>query len=67
LRQIVRDKKVKALLVDANAHSTLAERISKEFRIPMVAFDSLETGAASPDAYEKVMRSNVNALTRALK
>ena len=67
LRQVVRDKKVKALLVDANARSTLAERISKEFRIPTVAFDNLETGTPSLEAYEKIMQSNVAALTRALK
>ena len=67
LREVVRARKVRALLVDANTRSTLAERISTEFRIPMVLFDTLETGTLATDAYEKVMQNNVNSLARALK
>jgi zinc transport system substrate-binding protein len=67
LRRIVREQKVVALLVEPNARSPLAERLGDEFGIPLVEFESLETGPSSPLAYELAMRRNVAALKRVLR
>jgi zinc/manganese transport system substrate-binding protein len=67
LREIVRTKRIKVLLVDANTSSPLAERIGKEFRIAVVPFDTIETGTPSTTAYEQAMQRNVEALTRVLR
>jgi zinc transport system substrate-binding protein len=67
LRQLVREQEVKGLLVDPGSHNALAERIGKEFNIPLVRFDVLETGPLVPSAYEDGMRRNVSALIQALQ
>ena len=67
LRQVVRTERVQVLLVDPQASSRLAYRIGKDFGLPVVSIDTLETGALSGSAYEDAMRRNVEALTRAFR
>lgn len=67
LHTTIRREKVVAIFAEIQSPGRLPERISKDAGIRLGALDTLETGTAAPDAYERGMRANLDALLRSLK
>ncbi len=67
LLKAMREKDVKVIFTEPQFSPKLAERISKDTKIPVAELDTLETGPLKPTAYEEGLRRNLNMLLKNLK
>jgi zinc transport system substrate-binding protein len=67
LYKTVRETKPKAIFTDAQFSPRLARQIGADLKVPVAALNTLETGPSKPEAYEQLMRKNLQALQHALK
>jgi ABC-type Zn uptake system ZnuABC Zn-binding protein ZnuA len=66
LRTLLASHKVAALLAESSYNSKPLEVVAREFNLPVVQMDSMETGEGDPSFYERAMRSNMSKLMAAL-
>lgn len=62
----VRTTKAKAIFVEPQYAKTAADTIARETKIPVYTLDPVVTGDLEKDAYEKIMRKNLETLVQAL-
>jgi len=67
LLKAMREQDVKVIFTEPQFSPKLAERISKDAKIPVAELDTLETGPLKPTAYEEGLRRNLNTLLKHLK
>ena len=67
LLKVIREKEVKAIFTEPQFRASLAERISRDTKVPVAELDTLETGPLKPTAYEEGLRRNLNTLLKHLK
>lgn len=67
LTRTVRDKKARAIFVEPQFSSALAEQLAKDLNIRLAELNTMETGKFTTSAYEDIMRGNLRALQEALK
>ncbi len=65
LRQVIASGHVRALFAEPQFSSKPMQVIGKEFNLPVVQLDPMETGNGSRDFYEEVTRKNLDALVGA--
>jgi zinc transport system substrate-binding protein len=65
LREIIAAGNVSALFSEPQYSPKAMEVIGKEFKVPVVQLDPMETGDGSKDFYERVTRKNLDALVAA--
>ncbi|SRR5713101_5863183 len=63
----IRETKPKCIFAEPQFPSGLAQTISQDLHVPVAALNTLESGAFTPDAYEKGMRQNLKVLREKLK
>ncbi len=63
---IVRETNAKAIFVEPQYAKTAADTIARETQIPVYTLNPVVTGELEKDAYEKIMRENLNTLVQAL-
>ena len=63
----IRRDKVTAIFSEPQFSPKVVETVAQETGLKVRALDTAETGAASPDAYEKIMRANLATLVDAFK
>ena len=66
LLKVMREKEVKVIFTEPQFSPKLAERISRDAKIPVAELDTLETGPLKPTAYEEGLRRNLNTLLKHL-
>ena len=66
LRTILASEKVGAFFAESSYNSKPLEIFAREFRLPVVQMDSMETGEGNATFYERVTRSNLNKMVEAL-
>jgi ABC-type Zn uptake system ZnuABC Zn-binding protein ZnuA len=67
LSRTIRARGVRAIFIAPNSASRLARQIAKDLRVELVELDTIEAGALTPEAYERAMRANLDALRRTLR
>lgn len=67
LGQAIRERNVKAIFTEPQFSQRLAERLSKDLRVPVAELDTLETGQPRATAYEEGMRRNLRVLEQHLR
>jgi manganese/iron transport system substrate-binding protein len=69
LENMINNRKIKAILVSANANPDLAERIAEDTGTRLIRFygGALSKKGGKADTYLKYMRYNVNAIIKALR
>lgn len=67
LGQAIRERDVKAIFTEPQFSQRLADRMSKDLRVPVAELDTLETGQPRPAAYEEGMRRNLRVLEQHLR
>ena len=67
LLKVMREKDVKAIFTEPQFSPKLAQRISRDAKIPVAELDTLEIGPLKPTAYEEGLRRNLNTLLKHLK
>ena len=65
LRKTIADGNVCALFSEPQYSPKAMQIIGKEFKVPVVQLDPMETGDGSKDFYERVTRKNMDALVEA--
>ncbi|HXC61340.1 MAG TPA: metal ABC transporter substrate-binding protein, partial [Nitrospiria bacterium] len=65
LRKTIVDGNVCALFSEPQYSPKAMQIIGKEFKVPVVQLDPMETGDGSKDFYERVTRKNMDALVEA--
>jgi zinc transport system substrate-binding protein len=65
LRKTIADGNVCALFSEPQYSAKAMQIIGKEFKVPVVQLDPMETGDGSKDFYERVTRKNMDALVEA--
>ena len=65
LRKTIADGNVSALFSEPQYSPKAMQIIGKEFKVPVVQLDPMETGDGSKDFYERVTRKNMDALVEA--
>jgi zinc transport system substrate-binding protein len=65
LRKIIAAGNVSALFSEPQYSPKAMEVIGREFKVPVVQLDPMETGDGSKDFYERVTRKNLDALVAA--
>jgi zinc transport system substrate-binding protein len=65
LREIIAAGNVSALFSEPQYSPKAMQVIGKEFQVPVVQLDPMETGDGSKDFYERVTRKNLDALVSA--
>jgi zinc transport system substrate-binding protein len=65
LRKIIAAGNVSALFSEPQYSPKAMQVIGKEFKVPVVQLDPMETGDGSKDFYERVTRKNLDALVAA--
>ena len=65
--KIIKSHKVKALFAEPQYPAKAAETIARETGLKVYVLDPAATGPASPDAYIRIMESNLAVLEAALK
>jgi len=63
----IRETKPKCIFTEPQFPSGLAKTISYDLHVPVAALNTLESGAFTPDAYERGMRQNLRTLQENLK
>jgi zinc transport system substrate-binding protein len=66
LRTLLASHEVAALFAESSYNSKPLEVVAREFNLPVVQMDSMETGKGDPSFYERAMRSNMSKLMAAL-
>ena len=66
LLKVIREKEVKAIFTEPQFSAKLAQRISRDTKVPVAELDTLETGPLKPTAYEEGLRRNLNMLLKHL-
>lgn len=66
LRTLLASHEVAALFAESSYNSKPLEIVAREFNLPVVRMDSMETGEGDPSFYERAMRSNMSKLMAAL-
>jgi ABC-type Zn uptake system ZnuABC Zn-binding protein ZnuA len=66
LRAVIRQRGVKALMVDPHEGTRRARQLARDFDISVGWLDTLEAAPLTPAAYEEGMRRNLQALLKAL-
>jgi zinc transport system substrate-binding protein len=66
LRTLLASREVAALFAESSYNSKPLEVVAREFNLPVVQMDSMETGRGDPSFYERAMRSNMSKLMAAL-
>jgi zinc transport system substrate-binding protein len=66
LRTLLASHEVAALFAESAYNSKPLEVVAREFNLPVVQMDSMETGDGDRSFYERAMRSNVSKLRAAL-
>jgi zinc transport system substrate-binding protein len=66
LRTLLASHEVAALFAESSYNSKPLEVVAREFNLPVVQMDSMETGEGDRSFYERAMRSNVSKLRAAL-
>jgi zinc transport system substrate-binding protein len=66
LRTLLASHEVAALFAESSYNSKPVEVVAREFNLPVVQMDSMETGKGDPSFYERAMRSNMSKLMAAL-
>lgn len=66
LRRTIRERNVHAIFIPPNSASRLARQIAEDFHVQLVELDTIESGALTPDAYERAMRNNAAVLRKTL-
>ncbi|MBN1410033.1 MAG: zinc ABC transporter substrate-binding protein [Spirochaetales bacterium] len=67
LIETINREHVKALFVEPQYPAKIAELLNRETGVPVLTLDPAVTGPELPDAYEKIMLKNMEALKKALK
>ncbi len=67
LRKIIATGNVSALFSEPQYSPKAMQIIGKEFKVPVVQLDPMETGDGSKDFYERVTRKNLDALVSAFR
>ncbi len=67
LLKVMREKDVKVIFTEPQFSPKLAQRISRDAKVPVAELDTLETGPLKPTAYEEGLRRNLNTLLKHLK
>ena len=67
LLKVMRATDVKAIFTEPQFSPKLAQRISRDAKIPVAELDTLEIGPLKPTAYEEGLRRNLNTLLKHLK
>ncbi|MBI5802935.1 MAG: zinc ABC transporter substrate-binding protein [Verrucomicrobia bacterium] len=67
LLKVMREKDVRVIFTEPQFSPKLAQRISRDAKVPVAELDTLETGPLKPTAYEEGLRRNLNTLLRHLK
>ena len=67
LRKIIAAGNVSALFSEPQYSPKAMQIIGKEFKVPVVQLDPMETGDGSKDFYERVTRKNLDALVSAFR
>jgi zinc transport system substrate-binding protein len=67
LRRTMKERNVQAIFIPPNSASRLARQIAEDFHVQLVELDTIETGALTPDAYERAMRNNAAVLRKTLR
>ena len=62
LRKLLASHEVAALFAESSYNSKPLEVVAREFNLPVVQMDSMETGEGDPSFYERAMRSNMSKL-----
>jgi zinc transport system substrate-binding protein len=65
LRETIARGNVSALFSEPQYSAKAMQTIGKEFKVPVVQLDPMETGDGSKDFYERVTRKNLDALVAA--
>ena len=65
VQQTAEEYQVKALLTEPGLKDKRIQQISSDLNVPLEAIDPLESGETDPQYYFKVMRDNLEALSRA--
>lgn len=65
--ETIKDKNAKAIFVEPQYSKTAADTISKETNIPIYILDPIVTGELNKEAYEQIMKENIENLKEALK
>ncbi len=65
VQQLTKKHQVKALLTEPGIEDKRIEQISSDLNLPLEAINPLEAGETDPQYYFQVMRSNLEALSRA--
>ncbi len=63
----IRQRKARAIFVEPQFPSTLAEQLAKDLKIKIGTLDTMEIGPQTPSAYEEIMRRNLRVLQETLK
>ena len=63
----VKEMNAKAIFVEPQYSKTAADTISNETNIPIYTLDPVVSGELEKDAYEKIMKDNLNNLKEALE
>lgn len=63
----VKEKNASAIFVEPQYEKTAADVIARETGVPVYTLDPVVTGDMSSEAYEKIMRENLEVLVEALK
>ena len=66
LRTLLASHEVAALFAESSYNSKPLEVVAREFSLPVVRMDSMETGEGDPSFYERAMRSIMSKLMAAL-
>ncbi len=67
LRKTIGEHSVRVIFTDKGGSTRLAERLSADLNVKLVALDPLESGNLTPSAYEDGMRANVRVLQETLR
>lgn len=66
LRDRAREADVRVFLTEPQYSPRLMESLARELGVKVISFDTMETGVASRELYERTMRANVEALVPGL-
>jgi zinc transport system substrate-binding protein len=67
LRKVISAGNVSALFSEPQYSPKAMEVLGKEFKVPVVQLDPMETGEGTKDFYERVTRKNLDALVAAFR
>lgn len=67
LGRTMRERKIRAIFIPPGGASRVARQLATDLRATLGELDTLESGTASPAAYEERMRANARSLLQHLK